>query len=210
MPDWKPEILKQLAGAGVEPSREAEIVEELKQHLDDRYQELLVSGRSEAEAHQTVLNELGESKILARELRRVERRRYREHSPLGSRERKNPLRDLWADVRYGARLLRLNPGFAMVAILSLALGIGANAAIFQLLDAVRLRSKYVPFGGSTFRQLPAGPPRSRPRPHDGTAGGVRFTTDQTDLADLHGFGSPSPISVNCLRIVQSSQAVAPP
>jgi predicted permease len=46
----------------------------------------------------------------------------------------------WRDLRYGARLLRLNPGFAIVAILSLALGVGANTAIFQLLDAVRLRT----------------------------------------------------------------------
>ena len=45
-----------------------------------------------------------------------------------------------SDLRYGARLLRLNPGFAVVAILSLALGVGANTAIFQLLDAVRLRT----------------------------------------------------------------------
>jgi len=43
------------------------------------------------------------------------------------------------DLRHGARLLRLNPGFFSVATLSLALGIGANTAIFQLLDAVRLR-----------------------------------------------------------------------
>jgi putative ABC transport system permease protein len=46
----------------------------------------------------------------------------------------------WRDVKYGARLLRLNPGFALVAILSLALGVGANTAIFQLLDAVRIRT----------------------------------------------------------------------
>lgn len=50
------------------------------------------------------------------------------------------MEELLQDLRYAVRLLRLNPGFAVAAILSLALGIGANTAIFQLLDAVRLRS----------------------------------------------------------------------
>ena len=54
------------------------------------------------------------------------------------------IESIWRDLRYGARLLRRSPGFALVGILSLALGIGANTAIFQLLDAVRLRSLPVP------------------------------------------------------------------
>ncbi|HLJ50182.1 MAG TPA: ABC transporter permease [Bryobacteraceae bacterium] len=50
------------------------------------------------------------------------------------------LESIWQDLRHAARLLRLNPAFALVAILSLGLGIGANTAIFQLLDAVRMRT----------------------------------------------------------------------
>src|SRR5262247_4721491 len=48
--------------------------------------------------------------------------------------------EMFQDLRYGARMLLKNKSFTAVAVLSLALGIGANTAIFQLLDAVRLRT----------------------------------------------------------------------
>ena len=73
MPDWKPEIRRRLAGLRLEPTREAAITEELTQHLEDCYAELLAGGATEAEAARRGLAELSGSEMLERELRRVER-----------------------------------------------------------------------------------------------------------------------------------------
>lgn len=135
MPDFRKEIAFCLSDLKLAPEREVEIIEELAQHLNDRYEGLVAGGASAGTATEAVLADLRDNML------RAELDAILQKEEAGEKEGEGGLfRGIWKDFIYGARLLRLNPGFAIVAILSLTLGIGANVAIFQLLDSLRLRA----------------------------------------------------------------------
>ncbi len=105
---------------------ERDLDDELQYHIACQIEANVARGMTPAEARRAALRAMGgveQQKEVCRDRRRV---RLAEHA----------IRDM----RYGLRLLTRSPIFTVVAILSLALGIGANAAIFQLIDTIRLRS----------------------------------------------------------------------
>ena len=132
--DWNSRIRAELNAAGA-PADE-DVVEELAQHARALYEQTRADGGSHEDADERVAAEIARWRLDAASLRRNPRRAPVPEPPAAS---SSGLASLTQDVRYACRLLRRQPGFAVLVVLTMALGIGGTTALFSVTYGVLMK-----------------------------------------------------------------------
>jgi predicted permease len=138
MHDWRSEVRARLAPLRLKPEREADIVDEIAQHLEGRYRDAISGGAAPDEATRLALAEFRAGNVLTQRIAALKQA----HAPAvvtAGVSTGHLLADLWYDLRYAARAFAKHRAFAATAVLILALGIGATTAIFSVVYGVLLK-----------------------------------------------------------------------
>jgi predicted permease len=137
MNGWRGTVRERLrAVAGAAPAEE--VVDEIAEHLAERFEEALAAGLDPATARRQTLAELNDLHALADAARARARRGRRPAPPPPVMERAHMWTDITGDFRFATRLLLRTRAFTVAVVLTMALGLGAATAIFTIVDAVLL------------------------------------------------------------------------